>query len=107
VTFTKPTDDNRREAIAGRLPRSAAGRAFEHLAAFRWTVNLVGRDEPENVQGFRGADFFATLGVQPVSGRAFLPEEETPDGIGASCSATACGSADSRPTRRSSGSRST
>jgi putative ABC transport system permease protein len=81
VSFTKPTDENRREAVspADYLDFRRIGGAFEHLAAFEWwTANLVGRDEPENVQGFFvSADFFATLGVQPVSGRAFLPEEET------------------------------
>ncbi len=53
--------------------------AFERLAAFElWNANLVGQDEPENVQGFFvSADFFPALGVQPVAGRTFLPEEET------------------------------
>ena len=52
---------------------------FERLAAFEWwTANLVGKDEPENVQGFFvSADFFPALGVQPVAGRGFLPDEET------------------------------
>ena len=53
--------------------------AFERLAAWEfWNANLVGQDEPENVQGFFvSADFFPVLGVQPVAGRNFLPEEET------------------------------
>ena len=53
--------------------------AFERLAAWEfWNANLVGQDEPENVQGFFvSADFFPVLGVQPVAGRDFLPEEET------------------------------
>ena len=81
LTFAKATDDNRREAIspADYLDLRRRADAFEHLAAFEWwTANLVGRDEPENVQGFFvTADFFPALGVQPVAGRAFLPEEET------------------------------
>ena len=38
VTFTKPTDDNRREAIspADYLDLRRQGGAFEHLAAFQW-----------------------------------------------------------------------
>ena len=53
--------------------------AFERLAAWQfWNANLVGQDEPENVQGFFvSADFFPVLGVQPIAGRNFLPEEET------------------------------
>jgi len=52
---------------------------IQHMAAFAWwDVNLVGRDEPERVQGFRvSADFFPALGVQPVLGRGFAGEEET------------------------------
>jgi hypothetical protein len=52
---------------------------IQHMAAFAWwDVNLVGRDEPERVQGFRvSADFFPALGVQPVIGRGFAGEEET------------------------------
>jgi putative ABC transport system permease protein len=52
---------------------------FERLAAWQfWNANLVGQDEPENVQGFFvTADFFPVLGVQPIAGRNFLPEEET------------------------------
>jgi putative ABC transport system permease protein len=51
---------------------------FERLAAFEWwDVNLVGRDEPERVQGFFvSTDFFPALGVQPVYGRTFVAEEE-------------------------------
>ena len=52
---------------------------IQRLSAFSWwDVNLVGRDEPERVQGFRvSADFFPALGVQPALGRGFLVDEET------------------------------
>ena len=52
---------------------------IERLAAFSWwDVNLVGRDEPERVQGFHvSADFFPALGIQPSLGRSFLADEET------------------------------
>src|SRR5262249_50909435 len=44
-----------------------------------WDANLVGRDEPERVQGFHvSADFFAAIGASPAIGRTFLPEEEQP-----------------------------
>src|SRR4029450_3553976 len=81
VTFTKPDDENRREAISPGDFLGLRGKAdaFEHLAVFEWwTANLVGRDEPENVQGFHvTADFFQALGVQPAIGGTFLPDEET------------------------------
>jgi putative ABC transport system permease protein len=52
---------------------------IQRLSAFAWwDVNLVGRDEPERVQGFRvSADFFPALGVQPALGRGFVADEET------------------------------
>jgi putative ABC transport system permease protein len=52
---------------------------FDRMAAFEWwDVNLSGGDEPERVSGFFvGADFFPALGVEPVRGRAFTPDEET------------------------------
>jgi putative ABC transport system permease protein len=82
LSYTKPDDQNRREALspADYLDLRKETDVFERLAAFEWwTANLVGKDEPENVQGFFvSADFFPALGVQPVAGRSFLPEEETP-----------------------------
>jgi putative ABC transport system permease protein len=73
--------DNRRETTApgNFLDWRRQVTTIEHLSGFAdWDVNLVGRDEPERVQGFRvSAGFFETLGVQPASGRAFAPEEET------------------------------
>jgi putative ABC transport system permease protein len=52
---------------------------IEHLSGFAyWDVNLIGRDEPERVQGFRvSAGFFEALRVQPTSGRAFGDTEDT------------------------------
>jgi putative ABC transport system permease protein len=51
---------------------------FEKLAAFDyWDANLVGRDEPERIQGFQvSPGFFDVLGVRPVIGRDFLQSEE-------------------------------
>jgi putative ABC transport system permease protein len=48
------------------------------LAAFRrWGFVLTGAGEPERLPGARvSADLFATLGVTPVVGRLFLPEED-------------------------------
>ena len=56
--------------------------SFSHVAdsAFE-TFNLTGQSDPEQLNGLRvTADFFATLGVNPVRGRAFTAEEDVPNG---------------------------
>ena len=53
---------------------------FEDLAAFSdENANLTGSGEPERIP-YAGvtASLFTTLGVQPVRGRFFLPEEDKP-----------------------------
>ena len=71
----------RREQVspANFLDWKREGDRIQRMSAFSWwDVNLVGRDEPERVQGFRvSADFFPALGVQPALGRGFLADEET------------------------------
>src|SRR5947209_2658325 len=43
------------------------------------TVNLTGRGDPQLLMGqLVSANYFQTLGVQPVVGRAFRPEEDVP-----------------------------
>jgi putative ABC transport system permease protein len=53
--------------------------SFDQLTAYAWNeVNLTGDREPQKVQAFQvAANFFETIGVHPLMGRAFLPEEET------------------------------
>jgi putative ABC transport system permease protein len=53
---------------------------FEQMAAYyRWNANLTGAGEPERVQvAIVSASFFPLLRVQPLLGRGFLTEEETP-----------------------------
>jgi predicted permease len=62
----------------------AAARSFTGLGAFlRFTdsVTLSGGGEPEALKGARvSANFLDILGVQPVLGRSFLPEEDAPGG---------------------------
>src|SRR5262249_22084196 len=55
-------------------------RVFSGLAAFRLTsVNRTGRAEPEVLDAGRvSADFFPVLGLKPLLGRTFRPEEDTP-----------------------------
>ncbi|HSE99156.1 MAG TPA: ABC transporter permease, partial [Blastocatellia bacterium] len=53
---------------------------FERLAAFRpGSVNLTGGDIPEEVRDGRvSSDLFPVLGIEPLLGRTFLPEEDKP-----------------------------
>lgn len=54
---------------------------FESLAAYTATsFRLSGADQTEVVSGeLVSPDFFRALGVEPVAGRFFLPEEGSPD----------------------------
>jgi putative ABC transport system permease protein len=52
----------------------------EHIAAARFgSVNLTDGAEPEQVRSLGvSADYFAALGLTPVRGRVFTPEEDEP-----------------------------
>jgi putative ABC transport system permease protein len=54
--------------------------SFARMAAFGfYSVTLTGSGEPEQLQGTRGsADYFDVVGVQPMLGRSFLPDEYEP-----------------------------
>src|SRR5262245_36432401 len=58
--------------------------SFEAMATFSnidWSGNLTGDGEPERLQGnLVTANLFSVLGVEPIRGRVFLPEEEQPGG---------------------------
>jgi putative ABC transport system permease protein len=56
----------------------AQNQTFSSLAAQRFrTFNLAGSGEPERILGASvTVNYFQTLDVKPVQGRAFLPEEE-------------------------------
>jgi putative ABC transport system permease protein len=53
---------------------------FENMAAFgASTLTLTGDGEPEQLMGTRASDgYFAVVGVEPILGRTFLPEEHEP-----------------------------
>jgi putative ABC transport system permease protein len=55
-------------------------RSFEALAAIRnGSANLTGDGDPERVAGASVSDrFWNMTGINPVAGRAFLPEENVP-----------------------------
>jgi len=54
--------------------------SFENMAAYQsWNVNLTGVDDPERLQGCLATpDFFAVLGLPPISGRTFSSQEAEP-----------------------------
>jgi putative ABC transport system permease protein len=54
--------------------------AFEQFVTLRLeTFDLMGTDQPERVYGYPvSARFFAALGVQPLLGRVFQSDEDTP-----------------------------
>ena len=53
-------------------------RVFEHSAGFaQWEANLAALGEPERLVGQRAtSEYFATLGITPIIGRAFTRDEE-------------------------------
>jgi len=64
-----------RPRLQGVFSRSAA---YERLGT---PFNLVGDGLPERIRGAHvTADFFSTIGVQPLLGRDFLAEEDRPGG---------------------------
>lgn len=56
-------------------------RSLEHLGVFRFqNANLTRVDPPDRLRvGMTSADVFNALGVGPLLGRAFVPEEDEPD----------------------------
>ena len=58
----------------------AQSHAFEQTVAYAdWTFNLTGTAEPERIRSaIVSPAFFATLGVKPIRGRTFLPDEDQP-----------------------------
>jgi putative ABC transport system permease protein len=52
--------------------------AFHHIAAYHvWPFTITGPGEPTQVGGVASsADLFPLLGIRPIAGRAFTPEED-------------------------------
>jgi len=63
---------------ANYLDLGRARGSFEQLAAYQyWSASDSNRGQLEELHGARvSANFFATMGVTPMLGRTFLPEEE-------------------------------
>src|SRR5213594_2573349 len=62
----------------------AQNHVFEHIAAYHDSdFIMTGRGEPVRLQGgVVTADLFSLLGVEPIAGRNFLPEEDKPTETG-------------------------
>ncbi|HKO05068.1 MAG TPA: ABC transporter permease [Candidatus Acidoferrales bacterium] len=79
VSETRPAQgvEHNEVAVANYLDWRAQSNVFESLGAFAWwTVNLAGIENPERLQGFKVTpEFFPAMGMTPLMGRAFLPEE--------------------------------
>ena len=60
------------------LEWKAQARSFNEMGAYVWdSINLTGDRQAEKAQGFAiSANLFDVLGVHPLMGRTFLPEEE-------------------------------
>jgi putative ABC transport system permease protein len=69
-------------SFGAREDWKARGSSFESMALYwdSWTPTVTGGDKPEVVRGMRVSyDFFPTLGMQPLLGRGFTPEDDWPD----------------------------
>jgi putative ABC transport system permease protein len=66
--------------LANYLDWQAQNQSFEQLALFRWwSANLTGVEPPERIQGFLvTANFLDAIGMKPIMGRNFSPEENQP-----------------------------
>jgi predicted permease len=67
-------------SAANYLDWERQNHVFERMAIYTYRgFTLTGGDKPEQVDGCAATSgFFSTLGVQPVLGRGFLPEEDQP-----------------------------
>ena len=77
--FEKITNfDNASISYPNFLDWRRMNRTFESIAAYRGSgMNLTGSGEPESLQGeMISAGFFEILGVKPVLGRTFTPEDD-------------------------------
>lgn len=67
-------------SFANYLDWKQQSQVFEELGAVQErNLNLTGSEEPESVRGARASvAFLRALGLKPVLGRSFLPEDEKP-----------------------------
>ena len=88
LVVVKPTEPGRRDDIGVSYPTFLDWRTrnhvFDGLSVFREDdFTLTGRGEPAHLTGaVVSANMFSVLGVPPVIGRDFVPEEDHPIGTG-------------------------
>jgi putative ABC transport system permease protein len=88
LVVVKPTEPGRRDDIGVSYPTFLDWRTRNHvlngLSVFREDdFTLTGRGEPAHLTGaVVSANIFSVLGVPPVIGRDFVPEEDQPIGTG-------------------------
>ena len=72
--------DRNEAAIGNFLDWRSRNQVFDQLGAlFDTDMNLTGVGEPQRIKScVVTTNFFQVLGVQPMLGRSFLPEEEKP-----------------------------
>jgi putative ABC transport system permease protein len=72
--------DRNEVAIGNFLDWQSRNQVFDQLGSlFDTDMNLTGFGEPERIKSYVvTTNFFQVLGVQPMLGRSFLPEQETP-----------------------------
>lgn len=72
------TTDKMPTSAPNYLAVAKESKTFDQLAAFRsWSWQLTGSGEPQQLQGVRvSANFFEAVGVSPIQGRTFVPEED-------------------------------
>jgi putative ABC transport system permease protein len=79
--WERPPGMERNEVAAGNFADwRRQAQSFEQLSMLAfWSANLTGSDSPELLRGFLVTpNLFEMLGVRPVRGRTFLPEELQP-----------------------------
>jgi putative ABC transport system permease protein len=82
VWGTRPEVGREEASLPDFADWRAQNKTFDALAAGAPnSVTLTGQDEPERLTGAAmTANFLSVLGVQPILGRSFLPEEDRPGG---------------------------
>ena len=80
VRFSPQNNERGNLCVGDYLDWKSQNQAFETVAAYtNARYDLTGAGEPEQVMGAAvTADFFSTLGMHPLSGRVFRPDEDKP-----------------------------
>ncbi len=99
-------DDHNIISLPNYLDWKQQNHVFQNMAIFDSagkSYSLSGERNPEQVSGLRvSASFFDVLGVQPMLGRTFVPEEEIAGRDREVVLSLVCGSGAMEPTRGSS-----